>query len=88
VEVTQPVSEKDKEALQFLVEHHLKADLTPEARMASPPEGKTTNDEVLLLQEFLKKFEESTYAPYVRLGLEAICRGREQELPACVPPQR
>jgi hypothetical protein len=69
--------------LQFIIDHQLQAYLTAEARLISPPEGKTVNDQVLLLQEFLKKFEGSTYAPYVQLGLEAICRGREQEFPAC-----
>jgi hypothetical protein len=81
VEVVQPESKEDKEALQFIIDHQLQAYLTAEARLISPPEGKTVNDQVQLLQEFLKKFEGSTYAPYVRLGLEAICR--EQEFPAC-----
>jgi hypothetical protein len=32
---------------------------------------------------FWSKFPDSTYAPYVQLGLEAICQGRREELPAC-----
>lgn len=83
VEVVQPESQQDKEALQFIVDKQLKAYLTPEARLIPAPEGKTVNDQVQLLQEFLKKFEKSTYAPYVKLALTAICQGREQELPAC-----
>ncbi len=85
VEVVQSESQEDKEALQFIIDKQLKAYLTPEARLIPAPEGKTVNDQVQLLQEFLKKFEKSTYAPYVKLALAAICQGREQELPACKP---
>lgn len=83
VEVVDPESKEDKEALQFIVDRELKAYLTPEASLIPPPAGKTVNDQVQLLQEFLKKFPNSTYVPYVLAGLNAICRGRAQELPAC-----
>lgn len=83
VEVVDPQSQEDKDALQFIVDKQLKADLTPEASLVPPLEGRTVNDEVQLLQEFLKKFPTSTYVPYVLAGLNAICQGRAQELPAC-----
>lgn len=83
VEVVDPQIKEDKDALQFIIDNNLKAYLTPEARLIPPPEGKTINDQVQLLQEFLKKFPNSTYVPYVAAGLAAICQGREQELPAC-----
>lgn len=77
VEVVEPEG-KDNEALQFIVGHQLKPFLTPEARLFP-----VTDETVQKLQEFLEQFKGSTYAPYVQLGLEAICRGREQEFPAC-----
>lgn len=69
---------EDETALKFLIDNKLKPFLTPEAPISSHD-----NDTVLKLQEFLKKFEKSTYAPYAKLGLEAMCKGREQELAAC-----
>lgn len=82
VTITEP-QEKEKEALQFIVDNQLKPYLTPESRLIPPPTGKTVNDLVKLLREFPTKFPESAYGPYVLVGLAALCQGRQQELPAC-----
>ena len=75
VEVVEPEG-KDKEALAFIVDNQLKPFLTPEAELFP-----VTDETVQKLQEFLEKFPESTYAPYVRLGLEAICKVSREEFP-------
>ncbi|MCL6641859.1 MAG: hypothetical protein K6T71_00840 [Candidatus Bipolaricaulota bacterium] len=77
VKVVEPKG-KDKEALQFIVDNQLKPFLTPEAWRLP-----VIDETVQKLQQFLEQFPESTYAPYVKLGLEAICKGRREELPAC-----
>ncbi len=74
---------KEKEALKFIVDNQLKPFLTPEAVLVPPPTGKADNDLVKQLQEFLRKFPESAYVPYVLLGTVTLCRGREEKLPAC-----
>ncbi len=77
VEVVEPQG-KDKEALQFIVDNQLKPFLTPEAVLFP-----VTDETVQKLQDFLEKFKESTYAPYVQVGLDAICRELREQLPAC-----
>lgn len=77
VEVVEPEG-KDKEALQFLVDNQLKPFLTPEAVLFP-----VTDETVKKLQQFLEKFPDSAYAPYVKLGLEEICRQLREQLPAC-----
>jgi hypothetical protein len=77
VEVVEPEG-KDKEALQFIVDNQLKPFLTPEA-VLFPVENET----IQKLQQFLEKFTDGAYAPYVKVGLEAICRERREQLPAC-----
>lgn len=82
VTVTEP-QRKEKEALKFIVDNQLKPYLTTESRLIPTPAGKTVNDQVKLLREFLKKFPDSAYLPHVLVGLAALCKGRIQELPAC-----
>lgn len=77
IEVVEPEG-KDKEALQFLVDNQLKPFLTPEAVLFH-----VTDETVQKLQQFLEKYQESIYAPYVQLGLDAICRELREQLPAC-----
>jgi len=77
MEVVEPEGQ-DKEALQFIVDNQLKPFLTPEATFFP-----VTDETVQKLQEFLEEFEGSTYAPYVKLGLEAICWELREQLPSC-----
>ncbi len=78
VEVVEPEG-KDKEALQFIVDNKFKPFLTPEAGSF-----RVENETVVQLKAFVEeKFPDSTYAPYVKLGLEAICKTQRERLPAC-----
>lgn len=78
VEVVEPQG-KDKEALQFIVDNKFKPFLTPEAKSFH-----VENETVVQLQAFAEeKFPDSTYAPYVKLGIEAICKTQRERLPAC-----
>lgn len=78
VEVVEPEG-KDKEALQFIVDNKFKPFLTPEAGLF-----RVENETVVQLKAFVEeKFPDSTYAPYVKLGLEAICKTQRERLPAC-----
>lgn len=82
IEVLEPTQDQDKKAFQFIQEKKLERFLTPEAPFAVE-KGDDQNEIVRQLKALLEKFPNSTYAPYAKLGLEAMCKWREQELPAC-----
>lgn len=82
IEVLEPTQDQDKKALQFTQEKKLERFLTPEAPYAFE-EADDQNEIVRQLKALLEKFPNSAYAPYAKLGLDAICKGREQELLAC-----
>lgn len=87
IKVVAPEREVDQKALKFIIENQLKPFLNPsEAEFAVFEQD--VNKILLQLKELLKQFPESAYAPYARQVFGILCQGREQELAACVPPER
>lgn len=88
IKVVAPEREVDQKALKFIAENQLKPFLNPSEVTFLPTQEKGANTIVSQFLELRKQFPESTYAPYAQQVIEELCRGRQQELPACVPPER
>lgn len=88
IKVVAPEREVDQKALKFITENQLKPFLNPSEVTFLPTQEKDANTIVSQFLELRKQFPESTYAPYAQQVIEELCRGRQQELPACVPPER
>lgn len=88
IKVVAPEREVDQMALKFIIDNQLKPFLNPSEATFAVFEQEDVNKILLQLKELSKQFPESAYAPYARQVFGILCQGREQELSACVPPER
>lgn len=88
IKVVAPEREVDQKALKFIADNQLKPFLNLSEVTFLPTKEKDTSTIVSQLLELRKQFPESAYAPYAQQVIEKLCRGRQQELPACIPPER